>query len=225
MMKNYLIVFLTLITLLLFTACDQENLEGIADTSKIAIQKSEQVIQEFVQNQQEKYLSFAALNNRTTASTSRSSQLGDSTFSIEDAVTGLFILVEDDTIYHIPDCTVTVTDNGDFDTYNITAIDRFEEIENTVTYSLEMNFAKSDKMPDPIPFSIAWGQFSAWPVPTVYLFGYWMGEWVAEDEQRVVIEVPVEEPFTIYRQNISLSDDGFSDEKFEGIVRIVAAKL
>lgn len=222
-MKNSIIIGLVFVATFLFTACEKLDLQNIGEEALIT-QENQQAILNKLEQDKEQLLVAASTYIKPQLSTSRSTQNTNSTFSMEEATVGISFLVDGESFYDIPDCTVSITDNGDFDTYTITAIDQFEEIENTVTYTLDLDITKTDKTIVPRPFSIAWGKFSAWPVPDFFLFGYWSAEIIAEDEEQIVIEVPLMNPFSIYRTTIDVETTEFISENIEGVVRIVASK-
>ena len=222
-MKNSIIIVLALVSVFIFTACEKTDLDNVGKDVLIAQENQEAILNKLEQDK-EQLLRAASTQTEAPLSTARSNQNATVDFSMEEATVGISILVDGEAVYDIPDCTVSITDNGDFDTYTITAIDRFDEVDNTVTYTLDVDITKADKTILPRPFSIAWGKFSAWPVPDFFLFSYWNAEIVAEDEAQIVLEVPLMDPFSIYRTTIDVETSEFVSENLEGVVRIVASK-
>lgn len=223
-MKNILIVCLALTTIFALTSCEKGALQELEKETQSA-QKTQQIVLEKMEQQKEQLLTAASdAAAHLPSSNARSKETTKFDFSMEDAEAGMLIMVGEEVFDDIPGATVTITDNGDFDTYVFTIVDSFEEVENTVTYTIELNIDKEEKTIIERPFSIAWPRFSAWPVAQTYLFGYWSAELVAENDEQVVIDVPLNDPFFLYSSIIDLEEHGFEFQELEGLVRITALK-
>lgn len=222
-MKNILIMALAIAATFMFTACEKTDLQSVGKET-LTTQKNQQAFLNDIQNLKEGYLETANTYRPSSSSTARSNQSDVHEFSMEEATPGMSFLVEGASIHEISNCTVTITDNGDFNTYAFTAIDRFEETDDIATYSFEYDISKKEQKILPRAFSFIWPKFSAWPVPKLLFFASYNEEIVAEDATQIVIDVPLNAPFVLNSAMIDVDTGSFEFEEFEGVVRITGLK-